>query len=191
MSFRIIASLSPIIFPSIFFIFVFAGWRRTRQANKVPLLPPQSGLCLCHGVKWNPIQTPASTWALINPVFFLLLSLFLIIHFDFDLDFFVLCRSGFFVVGVACFIFLWMCFIYFFYFHVLIFQHLYLLPECATQQVCSAVYLRLNYSQPLCACPSVSGFLFSCFFLSARNFKWMKMWECFESVDNDGDGTSG
>lgn len=33
-------------------------------------------------------------------------------------------------------------------------QHLYLLPECATQQVCSAVYLRLNYSQPLCACPS-------------------------------------
>jgi hypothetical protein len=31
-------------------------------------------------------------------------------------------------------------------------QHLYLLPECATQQVCNAVYTRFNYSQPLCAC---------------------------------------
>ncbi|KAM7286023.1 uncharacterized protein LOC115313787 [Ixodes scapularis] len=28
------------------------------------------------------------------------------------------------------------------------------LPECATQQVCSALYVRLNRSQPLCACPS-------------------------------------
>lgn len=33
-------------------------------------------------------------------------------------------------------------------------QHMYLLPECAVQQVCSAVYVRLNYTQPLCACPS-------------------------------------
>ncbi|KAK2710679.1 uncharacterized protein LOC136026662 [Artemia franciscana] len=32
-------------------------------------------------------------------------------------------------------------------------QHIYLLPECAAQQVCNAVYSRLNYSQPLCACP--------------------------------------
>jgi len=31
-------------------------------------------------------------------------------------------------------------------------QHLYLLPECATQQVCNAVYTRFNYTQPLCAC---------------------------------------
>ncbi|KAI5725735.1 hypothetical protein M8J77_019498 [Diaphorina citri] len=33
-------------------------------------------------------------------------------------------------------------------------QHIYLLPECAVQQVCNAVYVRLNYTQPLCACPS-------------------------------------
>lgn len=33
-------------------------------------------------------------------------------------------------------------------------QHLYFLPECAIQQVCNAVYVRLNYTQPLCACPS-------------------------------------
>ncbi|CAH0772256.1 unnamed protein product [Bemisia tabaci] len=33
-------------------------------------------------------------------------------------------------------------------------QHIYLLPECAVQQVCNAVYIRLNYTQPLCACPS-------------------------------------
>ncbi|EEB16299.1 hypothetical protein Phum_PHUM417570 [Pediculus humanus corporis] len=33
-------------------------------------------------------------------------------------------------------------------------QHIYLLPECAIQQVCNAVYVRLNYTQPLCACPS-------------------------------------
>ncbi|XP_053611967.1 uncharacterized protein dsx-c73A [Plodia interpunctella] len=32
-------------------------------------------------------------------------------------------------------------------------QHIYLLPECAIQQVCNAVYVRLNYTQPLCACP--------------------------------------
>ncbi|EFX70162.1 hypothetical protein DAPPUDRAFT_112957 [Daphnia pulex] len=31
-------------------------------------------------------------------------------------------------------------------------QHLYLLPECATQQVCNAVYTRFNFTQPLCAC---------------------------------------
>jgi len=30
---------------------------------------------------------------------------------------------------------------------------MYYLPECAIQQVCNAVYLRLNYTQPLCACP--------------------------------------
>ncbi|XP_048484590.1 uncharacterized protein LOC125490179 [Plutella xylostella] len=33
-------------------------------------------------------------------------------------------------------------------------QHIYLLPECAIQQVCNAVYVRLNYTQPLCACPA-------------------------------------
>ncbi|XP_057324581.1 uncharacterized protein LOC130667118 [Microplitis mediator] len=33
-------------------------------------------------------------------------------------------------------------------------QHIYLLPECAVQQVCNAVYVRLNFTQPLCACPS-------------------------------------
>uniref|UniRef100_A0A1A9UIF6 Uncharacterized protein n=1 Tax=Glossina austeni TaxID=7395 RepID=A0A1A9UIF6_GLOAU len=33
-------------------------------------------------------------------------------------------------------------------------QHIYMLPECAIQQVCNAVYVRLNYTQPLCACPS-------------------------------------
>ncbi|KAG8232345.1 hypothetical protein J437_LFUL008813 [Ladona fulva] len=33
-------------------------------------------------------------------------------------------------------------------------QHIYLLPECAIQQVCNAVYVRLNHTQPLCACPS-------------------------------------
>ncbi|KAJ4445558.1 hypothetical protein ANN_12238 [Periplaneta americana] len=33
-------------------------------------------------------------------------------------------------------------------------QHIYLLPECAIQQVCNAVYVRLNFTQPLCACPS-------------------------------------
>ncbi|KAK9718879.1 hypothetical protein QE152_g22961 [Popillia japonica] len=32
-------------------------------------------------------------------------------------------------------------------------QHIYLLPECAVQQVCNAVYIRLNWTQPLCACP--------------------------------------
>ncbi|XP_074111479.1 doublesex cognate 73A [Cotesia typhae] len=32
-------------------------------------------------------------------------------------------------------------------------QHMYLLPECAVQQVCNAVYVRLNFTQPLCACP--------------------------------------
>ncbi|XP_066975188.1 uncharacterized protein [Macrobrachium rosenbergii] len=32
-------------------------------------------------------------------------------------------------------------------------QHLFKLPECATQQVCNAVYIRLNFTQPLCACP--------------------------------------
>ncbi|KAF4525812.1 hypothetical protein B566_EDAN009920 [Ephemera danica] len=32
-------------------------------------------------------------------------------------------------------------------------QHVYLLPECAIQQVCNAVYVRLNFTQPLCACP--------------------------------------
>ena len=32
-------------------------------------------------------------------------------------------------------------------------QHLFQLPECASQQVCNAVYLRLNFSTPLCACP--------------------------------------
>lgn len=32
-------------------------------------------------------------------------------------------------------------------------QHIYSLPECASQQVCNAVYLRLNFSTPLCACP--------------------------------------
>uniref|UniRef100_A0A336MIY0 CSON015515 protein n=2 Tax=Culicoides sonorensis TaxID=179676 RepID=A0A336MIY0_CULSO len=30
---------------------------------------------------------------------------------------------------------------------------MYYLPECAIQQVCNAVYVRLNYTQPLCACP--------------------------------------
>ncbi|KAK5639242.1 hypothetical protein RI129_011734 [Pyrocoelia pectoralis] len=33
-------------------------------------------------------------------------------------------------------------------------QHIFLLPECAIQQVCNAVYVRLNWTQPLCACPS-------------------------------------
>lgn len=33
-------------------------------------------------------------------------------------------------------------------------QHIYLLPECAVQQVCNAIYLRLKTIQPLCACPS-------------------------------------
>lgn len=33
-------------------------------------------------------------------------------------------------------------------------QHIYLLPECAIQQVCNAIYIRLNWTQPLCACPS-------------------------------------
>ncbi|XP_011296677.1 uncharacterized protein dsx-c73A isoform X2 [Fopius arisanus] len=32
-------------------------------------------------------------------------------------------------------------------------QHIYLLPECAVQQVCNSVYVRLNFTQPLCACP--------------------------------------
>jgi len=32
-------------------------------------------------------------------------------------------------------------------------QHLFQLPDCASQQVCNAVYLRLNFSTPLCACP--------------------------------------
>ncbi|KAL7046173.1 hypothetical protein ACKWTF_002501 [Chironomus riparius] len=32
-------------------------------------------------------------------------------------------------------------------------QHPYILPECAVQQVCNAVYARLNYTQPLCVCP--------------------------------------
>jgi len=32
-------------------------------------------------------------------------------------------------------------------------QHLFKLPDCASQQVCNAVYLRLNFSIPLCACP--------------------------------------
>ncbi|ENN77532.1 hypothetical protein D910_12145 [Dendroctonus ponderosae] len=32
-------------------------------------------------------------------------------------------------------------------------QHIYLLPECAIQQVCTAVYVRFNWTQPLCACP--------------------------------------
>merc|ERR1719219_2822641 len=31
-------------------------------------------------------------------------------------------------------------------------QEQFLLPECASQQVCNAVYLRLNFSTPLCAC---------------------------------------
>ncbi|KAL7648684.1 UNVERIFIED_CONTAM: hypothetical protein RMT77_000591 [Armadillidium vulgare] len=35
-------------------------------------------------------------------------------------------------------------------------QHLFNLPECATQQVCNAVYIRLNFTQPLCACPALS-----------------------------------
>ncbi|CAL4166853.1 unnamed protein product, partial [Meganyctiphanes norvegica] len=33
-------------------------------------------------------------------------------------------------------------------------QHLFNLPDCATQQVCNAVYKRLNFTQPLCACPA-------------------------------------
>jgi len=33
-------------------------------------------------------------------------------------------------------------------------QHIFSLPECASQQVCNAVYLRLNFSTPLCACPA-------------------------------------
>ncbi|XP_049792100.1 uncharacterized protein LOC126199309 [Schistocerca nitens] len=33
-------------------------------------------------------------------------------------------------------------------------QHVYLLPECATQQVCNAVFVRLKMTQPLCACPT-------------------------------------
>ncbi|XP_063215707.1 uncharacterized protein LOC134527189 [Bacillus rossius redtenbacheri] len=33
-------------------------------------------------------------------------------------------------------------------------EHIYLLPECAVQQVCNAVYVRLNMTQPLCACAS-------------------------------------
>jgi len=33
-------------------------------------------------------------------------------------------------------------------------QHLFQLPDCASQQVCNAVYLRLNFSIPLCACPA-------------------------------------
>ncbi|KAH9369903.1 hypothetical protein HPB48_013908 [Haemaphysalis longicornis] len=28
------------------------------------------------------------------------------------------------------------------------------LPECAAQQVCAALYVRVNRSQPLCACPA-------------------------------------
>jgi len=32
-------------------------------------------------------------------------------------------------------------------------QHLFQLPDCASQQVCNAVYLRLNFSTALCACP--------------------------------------
>lgn len=28
------------------------------------------------------------------------------------------------------------------------------LPECAAQQVCSALYVRVNRTQPLCACPA-------------------------------------
>ncbi|XP_050720122.1 uncharacterized protein LOC127000441 [Eriocheir sinensis] len=35
-------------------------------------------------------------------------------------------------------------------------QHLFNLPECATQQVCNAVYRRLNFTQPLCQCPKGS-----------------------------------
>ncbi|XP_076042225.1 doublesex cognate 73A [Oratosquilla oratoria] len=35
-------------------------------------------------------------------------------------------------------------------------QHLFNLPECATQQVCNAVYKRLDFVQPLCACPPLS-----------------------------------
>ncbi|KAF2358155.1 hypothetical protein FHG87_011087 [Trinorchestia longiramus] len=30
------------------------------------------------------------------------------------------------------------------------------LPECATQQVCNAVYVRLNMTQPLCSCPALT-----------------------------------
>jgi len=33
-------------------------------------------------------------------------------------------------------------------------QHLFSLPSCASQQVCNTVYLRLNFSTPLCACPA-------------------------------------
>ncbi|XP_063843619.1 uncharacterized protein LOC135090624 isoform X1 [Scylla paramamosain] len=32
-------------------------------------------------------------------------------------------------------------------------QNAFNLPECATQQVCNAVYRRLNFTQPLCQCP--------------------------------------
>lgn len=32
-------------------------------------------------------------------------------------------------------------------------QQPYFLPECAIQQVCNAVYVRLNFTQPLCVCP--------------------------------------
>ncbi|XP_042213062.1 uncharacterized protein LOC121860095 isoform X2 [Homarus americanus] len=35
-------------------------------------------------------------------------------------------------------------------------QHLFNLPECATQQVCNAVYKRLKFTQPLCQCPQGS-----------------------------------
>ncbi|XP_045600931.1 uncharacterized protein dsx-c73A isoform X2 [Procambarus clarkii] len=35
-------------------------------------------------------------------------------------------------------------------------QHLFNLPECATQQVCNAVYKRLQFTQPLCQCPQGS-----------------------------------
>ncbi|XP_076748694.1 doublesex cognate 73A [Xylocopa sonorina] len=36
-------------------------------------------------------------------------------------------------------------------------QEIYLLPECAVQQVCNAVYVRLNFTQPLCACSARYG----------------------------------
>nr|XP_053647159.1 uncharacterized protein LOC128698793 [Cherax quadricarinatus] len=35
-------------------------------------------------------------------------------------------------------------------------HHLFNLPECATQQVCNAVYKRLKFTQPLCQCPQGS-----------------------------------
>ncbi|XP_071520986.1 uncharacterized protein dsx-c73A isoform X2 [Panulirus ornatus] len=41
--------------------------------------------------------------------------------------------------------------LYYYYPHK---AHLFNLPECATQQVCNAVYKRLNFTQPLCQCPA-------------------------------------